>query len=287
LALFASGRSSGPTKVTLLDPGTWTAKTVYTSDEGTYPTSFDISSDGTRFLVDNKVIDRGTGQVALEFKNDEKPYAFSPDGKWLVGGHFAKEGPADRFFIWDANTGEVHADLGLVPSDEGLFVFHPTNGSIGIHDVNGDWTSWDLASGKFLGQYDKRFRTLNPARPDTIPFSPYSPNGEWLATVEIGSDNTETIKLLDVANGDLHAQLQNRDTSLELNGIIWSANSRTVAFLSAFYSEVGVQFWDADTGLFIRSLPLRYLQSAVLSPDGNYLIWVSNNTVRYLKVRAD
>lgn len=283
LALLTTGYRSGPTQITLLYPPNWAPQVVYSSQEAMGEGGFDISPDGTRFLLGNEVINRITGLAILIFKNDEKPYAFSPDGKWLVGAHFAKEGPADRFFIWDAATGVEHADLGLVPSDERLFVFHPTDGSIGIHDVNDDWTRWDLTSGKFLGPDDKRL----PSGSSVIPFLPYSPNDQWLSVVELAEDNSVTIKLIEVATGELHTQLQNRDTTLELDGAIWSANSRTIGFLSSPYSDMGVQFWDTDTGQFIRSLKLRYMQSPVLSPDGNYLLWVSYNTVRYLKIRGD
>ncbi|WP_050514894.1 hypothetical protein [Streptomyces rimosus] len=183
------------------------------------------ASDGAVRLWDleneevRTIIGRPTAGATTSVEHT-RPFAFSPDGRWLATSH-------NGVRLWDAATGQPHASFTGSTKNVTSVMFAPGGRSLAGGSVDGTVRLWNVASGKVQATL-----TGHSARVGTVVFSP---DGQTLAS---GSDDT-TVRLWNVTTQNLRATLTGH-----------SARVRTAAFspdgqtLASGSDDTTVRLWN-------------------------------------------
>jgi WD40 repeat protein len=153
------------------------------------------------------------------------PMAFSPDGKTLaLGSH------GGSISIWDVSTGRLRTTLSghkkwlsdLVYSRDGRV----------LASASGDQTAklWSAETNEPLASFNVKRGLLSVSLQVSL-----SPNGRVLA---VGTDDKESVRLWDIATGDLIATLPHKKECTYcddgVNGITFSSDGQTLATIGSF-----------------------------------------------------
>ena len=291
--------NTGRLKATFGDKDDYVLQIAYSPDGLTIAST--ISGGFDDDIV--KLWDTTTGRLKVSFTLPEYPRKmdFSADGRTLA--------IADRHRVnlWDADTGDLKADLGNGLSDfayspDGLTIALTEREQISLWDANtgrrkkakiehsdafgvayspdgrtlasSDWRSgevklWDVATGR-----PKHLFIMQP--PHGIRRVMYSPDGRTLALAEYAG----MVSLCDVATGQLIGTLEGHLNSIV--DVAYSPDGHTLAVLGA--SDT-VNLWDTNTGRLKATLSARAGSSrydppgVAYSPDGRTLASASGNLI--------
>ena len=203
--------------------------------------------------------------------------SFSPDGKTIVSVTWGSE-----ICISDTITGKPKKAF-TVPTTDGVFseAFSPNGTIVALGSLDGNIYLSDLNTGKLM-------RKLT-GHSEEVQRVVFSPNGKTLAS---SSYLDETVRIWDVSTGEHRRTLTEHTGDIE--GLAFSPDGKTLAssgsgdgtirfwdvhtgdekyavtghtdcvysvafnpdgkFVASGYSGGAIRFWDADTGLYLRTL---------------------------------
>ncbi len=193
---------------------------------------------------------------------------FSPDGRRVAAG-----AGNNNITIWDANSGQVHKEMGagwdgkLLESTR--IAFSPDGRQIVSAGLEGGVVFWDSETGQ-------KKRTFQPHRGGTLGVA-FSPDGKRLATC--GED--KLVKVWELATGKEDLSLEGHTDAVLC--VRFSADGDRIASGGAF-KDSSVRVWDAKTGkeLFqLRNKPvdgaLGKIEDLAFHPDGQHLVTSSTS----------
>ncbi len=252
------------------------------------------SSDGKLMAVsDSHGITLSDGHTQQEIRRIEisswvKSLAFSPDGKWLVGGTGDRYSTASHgsISVWEVATGRLvrawaAEDAGFITGfqsdsqtlatsgSEVMCLWNVTNGQL-IREMSGSF----LVSPDFkhafgegaLWNLETNTRVLSESSmPNGTAFSP---DGRWLAlALDAQIPFSDTVQIWNVASGQLERALNGPWYSHDL---AFSLDGKQLAM--GGNNDV-VQLWDVETGQLRQTLPgQKYSYQFAFSPDGTRLV---------------
>jgi len=197
--------------------------------------------------------------------------AFSPDGRWIATGginvltHDGQTG--GNLQLWDAESGRLHAILGVVKASRVRFIaFSPDGERLATTGLNQHTVCvWNVPSGE-------RIDCLKPRGIATA--AAFSPRGDQLAVVCFGG----TVQLWDFPSGEWVGILKGHRTYSDA-----LAFSPDGTLLVSGGNDKSIRLWHVPTG---RQLKTMYgheerIGDVAFSPDGRLIASVSDDgTVR-------
>ncbi|MEZ6076964.1 MAG: protein kinase [Pirellulaceae bacterium] len=223
-----------------------------------------FSPDGEVLAVARRVKDLGSMIEFLDLKdgtivkriedaNGSGVLAFSPDGKYLAGGH------KGEVKLWDVVTGTVvqrygdhqHDILNICFSPDGRRLLSSDGGDVDHKHISGVVYVWDVATGE---------RVLELKGPSTyVHAMAVSPDGRKLIT-----SGEQEIRLWDLENGK---EIENPGIQSSFLAVAWSPDGSLVAT-----EYEGISLWKVATGERVAQLdPKSHCWWLEFSPDGTKL----------------
>ena len=252
----------------------------------TYVLSVAFSSDGKRVASAGgdrvKVTDLESGKEILKLKNSRnmtfRSVAFSPDGRWLVGGQSYLKGQKSRrlkdkivttFFhygetlIWDAQTGALQTTLNFHDYPAWQIAFSPDSRWLAIATgpvVEEKDCENDLCEGVgevFLVE-TKTWKLVSRLKGNALPMRTlaFSPDSRWLAgssrmiegTGRLQNEGAYEIFLWDVATGVLKTSLPGHTRAI--TSLAFSADGRLLASAGR---DRALKVWEMKTYRQLRT----------------------------------
>lgn len=232
----------------ILNPVPSISQTFYSL--GWSPDGSKLAAGGSGHVVD--VWDASDGRLlhTLDLGGEARSIAWSPDGKWLaVAG---QEGVPNNVVVWDVLT-QQEAFSPMV--GEALAIaWSPDSATLAITKL-GEIQLWDIVTQAYVR---------------TIPTSEYvlsmdwSPDGTRIAGASIYVPDNPSVKVWDVATGNLLQTLLDQGGSISY--VAW--DSRSIRLISAS-TDKSVRIWDSVTGLVLQSVVTsERAYAAAFSPFG-------------------
>jgi WD40 repeat protein/serine/threonine protein kinase len=228
--------------------------------------------DGKRFA------DTGGNQVRVWQPQVQKPVrllegqpgnlqalAWAADGKTMAGGD--NQG---NVVFWNANSEQlVHTwpsatgpDAEPAPWESGT-AWSADGKAVAACDRFGKVRLWRLDPGRLAATFQERALVGALA---------CSPDGKTLAATGKWTDQPTTVRLWDVAGGEVRLELRGHTTSVSMLAqsiaLAWSPDGKALASLG---NDWTLRLWDPVTGKETRSLPASW--AMVWSPDGKRLAY--------------
>ena len=185
--------------------------------------------------------------------------SFSPDGRIL-----ATAGVDGTMRLWDVDSGQKTATLGIHPSSVNSVSFSPDGRTLASGGWDGKVRLWDVDSGQETATLEGHRAGVNSVS--------FSPDGRTLAS----GGRDWKVRLWDVETGVPRLSLGAWGS---VNSVSFSPDGRILA--SESYGTVGL--WDVDSGQETATLQghTRFVHSVLFSPDGKTLaIAGRDSTVR-------
>jgi WD40 repeat protein/DNA-binding SARP family transcriptional activator len=220
----------------------------------------DLSPDGSRVVLDLRVLDVGTGEEIVVLEGDDDwadPYAFSPDGKWIVAPVVAADGGVSQVRIWDATTGARVMTLEAGNVADLDWSADGTRLATSSHEGTARVWQVDADSARELF----RFSTQDISSAGGVAFSP---DGSRLM---VGDGAITAVKVFDlsVAGGREWANVPDGRPGLP-GAASFTPDGRELVTSS---EEAAAAFWDAETGRRTRLHDLGSVSARLqVSPDG-------------------
>ncbi|MDR2346205.1 MAG: VWA domain-containing protein [Planctomycetaceae bacterium] len=206
-----------------------------------------------------------TGELLHALKGHKKNIQsinFSPDNKLVITASYD-----DTVRIWNVLSGEEVQELSVFTPPQ--FAGYSPDGRFFAANSYRNITIWDAVTYKLLHKIESYL-----GREGTVVFSP---DGQFVLTI---SDNTAQI--LNIATGKILHKFQHTGN---VNSAVFSSDGRFVLTAS---NNTTARIWDAVTGKelctfepaknikfdpFSHDKPeLKYIQSAIFSPDGRFVM---------------
>ena len=187
--------------------------------------------------------------------------AFSPDGKVVALGSFD-----GNIYLSDLNTGKLKRTLTGHSEDVQRVVFSPDGKTLASSSYLDETVRiWDVHTGEHR-------RTLTEHTGD-IEGLAFSPDGKTLASSGSGDG---TIRFWDVNTGnEKHAVTGHTDY---VYSVAFDPDGK---FVASGYSGGAIRFWDAETGLHLKTFKKGYETSGlVFSEDGKTLAYAEGLDIR-------
>jgi WD40 repeat protein len=210
----------------------------------------------------------------------------SPDARWILTGILAptfEQQPDAPALLWNAETGEL-AQKFERPGRLRAAAFSPNGQYVLIASDDRSARLWEVASGRQAQRFDHQFEISSVA---------FSIEGNRALTVAVtGRRETNTIRtafLWDIARGNARQLFsweshwtQGVSASFSPDGQAVMTANRGLGMLAE--EDRGARLWDAETGEQIQEFDGRAgkLQSAVVSPDGRYIVTASADHNAYV-----
>jgi len=181
------------------------------------------------------------------------PFAFSPDGKYVIGSSL-------NLHLWEVSSGRDLRQWGDLAIQIRALCFSPDGTLVAAGDSSNGVHLYEVASGTE--------RRVMKTRARQCPYGlsmEFSPDGKTLATG--GEDHN--VHLWDVETGeDRRTCLGHAD---RITSLAWSPDGKTLASGS---SDKTVRLWDADLGQEVQKFEghQKDVFSVRFSPDGHQLI---------------
>ena len=185
--------------------------------------------------------------------------SFSPDGRIL-----ATAGVDGTMRLWDVDSGQKTATLGIHPSSVNSVSFSPDGRTLASGGWDGKVRLWDVDSGQETATLEGHRAGVNSVS--------FSPDGRTLAS----GGRDWKVRLWDVETG---VPRLSPGAWGRVNSVSFSPDGRILA--SESYGTVGL--WDVDSGQETATLQghTRFVHSVLFSPDGKTLaIAGRDSTVR-------
>jgi WD40 repeat protein len=215
---------------------------------------------------------------SLRFEDWMSDLAFTPDGRYLVGGYAVSMTAPPLFAVWEVSTGRQVAHWeGIEAGDEDLWwlsgIRISANGrqltALGLNydddRLTVTITTWELPTGRAVG----RNRFTAPVRDRLSPFGALSPDGALVA-VPGG-------RVFDARTGRLRFTLAAE--GLVSDSIVFSPDGALIAVVieanrvgdDARGAKLGVHVWEAATGQTVAHIPAITEQFA-FAPDNRMMV---------------
>jgi WD40 repeat protein/Flp pilus assembly protein TadD len=212
-------------------------------------------SDGDQVII---VDESESRRVTIEAGRTETSISFSPDGKYIVTGHYGRE-----VRMWAVKDGAPVRTFKVTGHEGGLTTKFSPDGAILVVGNRNDTTHlFESMTGKLIRVLDKRM---------SHKFE-FSPAGEILAIAYVDG----TIGLWDVNTGKLIRTLNSRGR--EAFALCWSPNGE---ILASGGLDAPIVLWSTKDFGVLRSLPaperVFYL---AFSPDGAMLVSAGNTATQ-------
>jgi WD40 repeat protein/serine/threonine protein kinase/tetratricopeptide (TPR) repeat protein len=219
--------------------------------------------------------------------------AFSPNGKWVVGG-----GSSKKMRFWDTSSGQVTHQLdddgffpqcGLALSPDAKLLVSAVRYTARPGGDQNHVKLWDVETGKEVqelkGFPGERGFTVRDSGPGTI----FSPDGQWLALASHEGDN-QFVTLWDVKTLKLVHTLT--AFASPLSGMAFSPDSQRLAYLAATPRSDrqnrplgGLKIWQTKSGWLLDEngeLPVAPNGAPVFSPDGKQLAFPAEDAAVHI-----
>jgi WD40 repeat protein len=296
----ATGRPTGKVQYPSANPSTLTDLIAF-------------SPDGTRVVVTAAegralhVIDVAKGEVVRTLPHAHVVFAaaFSPDGKFVVGGGYDSENNAYFARLWDAATGEQSRRLPFGNGGIRCVAFSADGATVAVGGDGGNPLSVKL----FETATGKETLTIEYPEASSVRSVAFSPDGKALAAS--GGSST---RLFDAATGKEKLKIDRRAIGLRFSpdgatltgavaGTIYRWDAATGKSLipeggDSAVAQIEVtadgkrlvtrgqdgdaHVWDAGTDEHLRSVSVGWQRGLALSPDGRYLVWpVADEAVKF------
>ena len=227
------------------------------------------SKDGRYLAFSQKsrevcVLDGGPSSLVWSLRGHKETgetlaVAFSPDGRFLAGGH-------KQVSVWDASSGEELAPFPQVHNNFRVMAFSPDQqtlaaGSFNLlgHPEPGEVKVWDVETRQELLTFREHTRNISDLA--------YSPDGRRIAS----ASEDRSVKVWDVRTGRVELNFTNHQGIP--HAVAFSHNGTKIASSCA---DNKVRMWDAVTGqqLFVHQDPdlQKSFGKLVFSRDDKYLI---------------
>ncbi|MBD9727810.1 PD40 domain-containing protein [Streptomyces sp. ID-01-6.2a] len=228
------------------------------------------TEDGTVHLWD--VADGKQRTTLTSASSRVESMAFDPDGRTLAAGSY--DGTVR---LWDLDTGRADATFTGHTSPVMSVAFSPDGDDLVAGNEAGDFVGAGEASVRLWNVATNRPRATMTVPGGRLMSVAFSPDGDTIATASVlmTSDfrTPGTVRLWDTATRRLRAKLgQDMDY---LESVLFSPDGRTLAVTG---SPEG-QLWDVATRRLRTSLPTRFHNGMVFSPDGGTLVSVGDGLV--------
>lgn len=194
---------------------------------------------------------------------------FSPNGKLLILPRISSD-----ILLWDVEHGGEVAELEGHESGVTCAAWSPNGMQFASGSHDGTALVWDVAAKSsrlvFNGHLDD---AKDPRFPPNINSIAFSSDGKWIAT---GSEDG-TARFWNAETGSQSLVLQTRrDDSSEVASVSISADERCLV-TACSYEEVWI--WSLIDGTLLYQLAphIKYVHSAVFSPDGNEIVTASDD----------
>jgi WD40 repeat protein len=248
------------------------------------------------------LIDVETQHVAGTFSHDEPVFAcaFSPDGKWMATGGDDQEKGIHFARLWDVTAQKEWRRFRAGDGHIGALAFSADGATLAGGGGDARLHLWDVATGKEQRSYPRIGRAIRSVA--------FAPDGKAVAAAG------DSVHVYDTSTGKERFRIDRRAQGLQfsrdakvLTGAVsgaiyqWNAGTGRLVTPSAAQDsaveqilvtpdgrrvftrdqEGDLHVWDSVTGNYIRRIPAAAERGVLLSPDGRFLVWASeDDTVR-------
>ena len=206
--------------------------------------------------------------------------AFSPDGKFVLSAG------TENMKLWDPSSGK---EIRQFPMRGYCVAFSPDSSKMlsCVRDIfrTGGLAVWDVKTGGLI----KEIVSPNLAGKISVLDAVYSPDGKYILTGEMGSDNAY-VRLWDATTG---SELKKFRHTSHLLGVVTFVQAVDISpdgryalggGSGSFGGSIPLKMWDIASGKELRTIEsphsgLSGLTSAKFSPDGKYILSAGSDQV--------